>query len=111
MRDDAGSARTKKKRVTLTLDPDIHEQAVRIARARGLSLSGLVQGLLGEQHEQTAEEWLESLTSHAVDVVPPAPGEDARYDQYETKYYPEQARAEGRDKTPHPADRREERAA
>ncbi len=38
-----------KTRVTITLDPKVHERAKRIARLRRSSVSGLVEKLLSEQ--------------------------------------------------------------
>ncbi|MDA0348072.1 MAG: DUF6364 family protein [Verrucomicrobia bacterium] len=40
-----------KSRVTITLDPKIHERAKRLARRRRASVSGLIESLLSEQQE------------------------------------------------------------
>lgn len=38
-----------KSRVTITLDPKVHERAKRIARRRRASVSGLIEKVLSEQ--------------------------------------------------------------
>ena len=43
-----------KERVTLTLDPSVSHRAKSVARARGTSFSGLVEGLLAEKTGQVA---------------------------------------------------------
>ena len=79
-------AKATKRRVTLTLDPGVHQEAVRIAKARGMSFSGLVQSVLSQQHERTTEEWMASLRSHAAGVEVPPRGEDPLFDSIWEKH-------------------------
>lgn len=72
-----------KRRVTLTIDPKLHERAKRIARRRRGSVSGLVEKLLAEQPEPTG-----SLVDSLIGSARLKPGRkgDAKRAALERKY-------------------------
>jgi hypothetical protein len=74
-----------KTRISLTIDPEVHRSAKRLARTRGTSVSGLVESLLGQQVLAESPSVVEQLIgSAALRVV--REGMDARHEHLRRKY-------------------------
>lgn len=74
-----------KTRVTITLDPAVHEQAKRTARARKTSVSGLIEKLL-ESAEPPAKRLLVDRMIGSASLRSPAAGTDPLYDALASKH-------------------------
>jgi hypothetical protein len=74
-----------KSRISITLDPHIHRNAQRLAKARGTTLSGLVESLLSRQLKAESSGVVDRLVGSAVlrqsSEVP-----DGRWEHLRRKY-------------------------
>ena len=77
-----------KTRVTITLDPAIHQRAKRTARARKTSVSGLIETLL-ESAELPAKTSLVDRMTGSASLRSPAVGNDPLYDALAAKHLEE----------------------
>jgi hypothetical protein len=74
-----------KSRVTITLDPEVHRLAKRVAKQRKTTVSGLIESLL--ESETTARpRGIVSRMIGAASLREPAPGTDPLYDALRAKH-------------------------
>lgn len=74
-----------KTRVTITLDPAVHQRAKRAARARRTSVSGLIESLLESAATPAATSRVDRMIGSAS-LRSPSPGEDPLYDALASKH-------------------------
>lgn len=74
-----------KTRVTITLDPDTHRAAKRVARVRSTTFSGLVEGLLASVAQTPVESVVDGMIGSAALRESP-PGADPLNDALRAKY-------------------------
>lgn len=74
-----------KKRVTITLDPAVHQRAKRAARAQRTSVSGLIESLLESAAAPVATSRIDRMIGSAS-LRSPSPGEDSLYDALASKH-------------------------
>jgi len=74
-----------KKRVTITLDPDVHRLARQTARKRKTTVSGLIEGLLQSATSTKDDDWVAGMTG-ITSLRDSAPGADPLYDALTAKY-------------------------
>lgn len=74
-----------KSRISITIDPEVHRGAQRLARVQGTSVSGLVESLLSRQVQAASGSVVDKLVGSAQ-LREPAAGDDVRYEQLRRKY-------------------------
>lgn len=74
-----------KTRVTITLDPAIHQRAKRAARARRTSVSGLIETLLEAAAPPATSSLVDSMIGSAT-LRSPVVGTDPLYDALASKH-------------------------
>lgn len=65
-----------KTRVTITLDPGVHERAREVARARRTTVSGLIENCLRSVSTPRGPESIVDAMVGSAELRQPAPGED-----------------------------------
>jgi len=74
-----------KARVTITLDPVVHQRAKRVARARRTGVSGLIESLLEAAAPPAATSLVDRLAGSAS-LRSPTVGADPLYDAMASKH-------------------------
>lgn len=74
-----------KTRVTITLDPKIHEQAKALARARRTTVSGLVENFLRGSAAATGASVVDGMVGSG-ELREPAPGQDPLHDALRARF-------------------------
>jgi len=75
-----------KTRVTITLDPELHAHAKRVARARRTSVSGLFEEFLRKTPATRSKESLVDSMIGCAELRTPAPGTDPLHDALRAKF-------------------------
>lgn len=74
-----------KSRVTITLDPEVHQLARKAAKRKKTTVSGLIESLLKDQATPESEDWVSSIIGIA-EPRNPEPGTDPLYDALAAKF-------------------------
>ncbi len=74
-----------KSRVTITLDPAVHQFAKQIARKKKTTLSGLIESLLQSEKSPNSDHIVDGMLGSAS-LRASAPGSDPLYDTLKAKY-------------------------
>ncbi len=75
-----------KSRVTITLDPEVHRLAKRVAKRRHTSVSGLIESLLQAESKAAENGTIVDRMIGCASLREPAPGSDPLYDALREKY-------------------------
>ena len=73
-------------RVTITLDPELHAHAKRVARARRTSVSGLFEEFLRTTPSLRGKKFLVDSLVGCVELRDSPPGKDPLHDALRAKY-------------------------
>jgi hypothetical protein len=74
-----------KKRVTITLEPEVHRLAKQTARKKHTTVSGLIESLIQSERSSREEDWVASMIGSAS-LRAPSSGSDPLYDALQAKY-------------------------
>lgn len=74
-----------KTRVTITLDPEVHQRAKQAARKKNTTVSGLIESLLQAEAAPPKKSLVVEMTGIAS-LREPTPGTEPRYDALKAKH-------------------------
>jgi len=74
-----------KTRVTITLDPEVHQLAKQRARKKHTTVSGMIESLLNSEIRHKTTDLVAGMTGCAS-LREPAPGTDPLHDTLKAKY-------------------------
>lgn len=75
-----------KRRVTITLDPRVHDRARQVARARRTTVSGLIEGFLREATPSRATTSVVDRMIGSGTLRDPAPGSDPLFEALRNRH-------------------------
>jgi len=75
-----------KTRITITLDPRVHQHAKRTAKQRKTTVSGLIESLLENANDRTGKSSLVDQMRGSCELREPAPGSDPLYDALKARH-------------------------